>query len=186
MVQRVLGVRRAILGPINPAWKGETMKTLTLRIHGTVPHLKEVVLPEDITAMVATYLGYWGAANMTVVAVPVFPLQALPQEAPVRPATQEDASQKLSAVLASLVKELAELAAQGAKEHSEAVAAHMLTSLDCWYQARVAFAHGHYDRAMELAEATQMIIDDTPDLKQSYPAPAVLDHIWGSDEEEID
>jgi hypothetical protein len=59
------------------------MKTLTLRIHGTVPHLKEVVLPDDIAARVATYLGYWGAANMTVaVAVPVFPLHAQPEEAP--------------------------------------------------------------------------------------------------------
>jgi hypothetical protein len=159
------------------------MKTLTLRIHGTVPHLKEVVLPDDIAARVATYLGYWGATNLTVaVAVPVYPLQPQPVEAPARPVTQEDASQKLSVVLASLVKELAELAAQGANEHSEAVAAHMLTSLDCWYQARVAFAHGYWDSAIEAAEATQMIIDDTPELKQNYPASVDLDRIWGSDE----
>jgi hypothetical protein len=161
------------------------MKTLTLHIHGTVPRLQEVVLPEDIAARVATYLGYWGATNLTVavaVTVPQYPLHPQPVETPVRPATQEDASQKLSVVLASLVKELAELAAQGAKEHSEAVADHMLTSLDCWCQARAAFAHGHYDRAMEIAEATQMIIDDTPELKQSYPASVDLDRLWGSDE----
>jgi hypothetical protein len=161
------------------------MQTLTLHIHGAIPRLKEeVVLPDDIASRIATYLGYWGATNLTIaIAVPVYPRYPQPMETPVRPATPEEASQELSAVLASLVKELAELAAQGANEHSEAVAAHMLTSFDCWYQARVAFAHGHYDRAMGLAEATQMIIDDTPDLKRSYPAPAVLDRMWGSDEE---
>jgi hypothetical protein len=54
----------------------------------------------------------------------------------------------------------------------------MLTSLDCWYQARVAFAHGHWDRAIEVAEAAQTIIDETTDMKRDYPPPVVPDHLW--------
>lgn len=160
------------------------MKTLTLHIPGTVPDYlkKEVILPQDIATMIANYLERWGGLNMVVTAVPVFPMQAQPMKAPTRPATREEAAQKLSAVLASFAKELAELAAQGADEHSEAVAAHILTCLDCWYQARVPLTNGHYDRAIELAEVTQTMVDETLDMKQRYPAPVVPDYIWGDKE----
>jgi hypothetical protein len=129
-----------------------------------------VILPDDIAALIATYLERWGGVNMTVTAVPVYPLRARPTEAPARPAIRAEASQKLGAVLANFAQELVELAA------------HLLTCLDLWYQARAPFADGHYDRAIELAEVAQTLVDEITNMKESFPPPVVPDHIWGGEE----
>jgi hypothetical protein len=98
--------------------------------------------------------------------------------------TMEEASQSLSHVLAQVAKEAAELAEKGAENYSNPLAYHLLAMVDCWYQGKGAFSDGHYEHAVQLAEATQMLLNDIPWMKQTFPVPLASDQIWGTDAEE--
>jgi hypothetical protein len=121
---------------------------------------------------------------MTVVAVPIYPLDPIRERSPEGEPTMEEAARILNEVLANIAKQPAELAEIGVENYSAMVADHLLTILDCWYQARTDFSDGYYRRAIGAAEGAQTIIDDTPYMISHFPVPFVPDHIWGNDAKE--
>jgi hypothetical protein len=135
-------------------------------------------------AQLCTYLATWKAVNMTLIAVPILPLFRMSEGDPDGEPTLQEASQRLSGVLADFAKEAAVLAEAGADSYSSTLAYHFRASVDCWYQGREAFSDGHYGLAMQLAECAQDLLDDMPWMKQAFPVPVVLDGIWGADAEE--
>jgi hypothetical protein len=92
-------------------------------------------------------------------------LKAL-KETPIR----QEAAFWLNAVLSQLGKEVKELTRQGTEGHSQPVADHFLEILNVWQQDRKAFEQGDYTRALSLAQATQMMINEIDEMKSRYPS----------------
>jgi hypothetical protein len=82
---------------------------------------------------------------------------------------KEHASFWLNAVLGQFGKEVQDLARQGTESYGEPVALHFSSILDVWRQAKEAFDDGEYNRALRLAQAAQLAIDEIDYMKSRYP-----------------